>query len=246
MISSSKGRAGKNTRDSALRFVYRKIVRALIDYRWHIRLFTPNVRLFLLGTFLVALTTAGGQLLFNLYLKEQGADESFIGTFLSAGALGTTIVAIPAAFVLRRIKLKMVLLCSTVVYALTVLFISRLSLGEILIIISLISGMSLTFNRIAAAPFFMRNSTPEERTYIFSFNFGVTLFAGMIGSLVSGWVVEALSKITSQMTVAYQWTFMITVFLGLLALIPYSMIKAVLSSQTKCNICIRCCYGTKI
>lgn len=218
--------AGEKIKNSSQKSIYRRISRAFIDYWWHIRLFSPNVRLFLLGTFLVALTTAGGQLLFNLYLKERGADESFIGTFLSAGALGTSIVAIPAAFVLRRIKLKMVLLFSTAAYTLTVLFISRLSVGDMLILISLISGMALTFNRIAAAPFFMRNSTPKERTYIFSFNFGVTLVAGMIGSLASGWMVKALSKVTPHMTDAYQWTLLMAVFLGLLALIPYSMLKA--------------------
>ena len=142
--------AGEKIKNSSQKSIYRRISRAFIDYWWHIRLFSPNVRLFLLGTFLVALTTAGGQLLFNLYLKERGADESFIGTFLSAGALGTSIVAIPAAFVLRRIKLKMVLLFSTAAYTLTVLFISRLSVGDMLILISLISGLAFSKSAMTA------------------------------------------------------------------------------------------------
>ncbi|SYZ73250.1 putative permease (Major facilitator superfamily) [Candidatus Zixiibacteriota bacterium] len=206
-------------------FLFRRFSRTFLDYWWHIRLFSKNVRLFLLGTFLVAMTTACGQLLFNLYLKERGADESFIGTFLSAGALGTAIVAIPAAFVMRRIRLKMILIFSTVIYAMTVFLISRFTIGNFIILISLISGMALTFNRIAAAPFFMRNSSPRERTYIFSFNFGVTLIAGMIGSLASGWMVEQLSKRLPEIIKAYQWTFIAAVSLGLLALIPFSLLS---------------------
>ena len=210
---------------SPLKSLKRKISRSIVDYLWHIRLFTRNVRLFLTGSFLIGLTAAAGQLLFNLYLKERGADESFIGTFLSAGAFGTAVIAIPAAFVLRRIKLKMVLLASTISYATAFLMISRLPVTNILISVSFISGMAMTFNRIAAAPFFMRNSSPKERTYIFSFNFGVMLVAGMIGSLTSGWLVTHLSEMTDGMIGAYQWTFMIAVFLGLLALIPFSLIR---------------------
>jgi MFS family permease len=210
---------------SPLKSMKRKISRSIVDYLWHIRLFSRNVRLFLTGSFLVGLTAAAGQLLFNLYLKERGADESFIGTFLSAGAFGTAVIAIPAAFVLRRIKLKMVLLTSTICYASAFLMISRLPVTNILITVSFISGMAMTFNRIAAAPFFMRNSSPKERTYIFSFNFGVMLIAGMIGSLSSGWLVTHLSKMTDGIIGAYQWTFVIAVSLGLLALIPFSLIR---------------------
>ncbi len=207
------------------KYLNRQISKTISDYWKHICLFTPNIRLFLVGSFLVGLTAASVQLLLNLYLKEQGAEESFIGSFLSAGAFGTAIVAIPAAFVLRRIKLKMVLLTSTVVYTSSILLLSRLPVNNYLIMISFASGMAMTFNRIAAAPFFMRNSTPKERTYIFSFNFGVMLIAGMIGSLTSGWLVTFLSGITKGMVSAYQWTFVVGVMLGLGALIPFSMIK---------------------
>jgi MFS family permease len=202
-----------------------KILEAVREYWRHINLFTTNVRLFLLGSFLISLTAAAAGLLLNLYLKERGADESYIGTILSAGALGATIVAIPAAFTLRRIKLKMVLLASTATYIAAVILISRLPIAKVLILVSLISGMALIFNRIAAAPFFMRNSTRQERTYIFSFNFGVMLMAGMIGSLASGWLVSQISKFTSDIIMAYQWTFIMAGAIGFSAVIPFAMIK---------------------
>lgn len=211
---------------SPLKSLNGKISHTVKDYWSHIRLFSRNIRLFLLGSFLLSLTAASIGLLMNLYLKERGADESYIGRFLSSGAVGMTIVAIPAAFALRRIKLKMVLLASTVIYIISIILLSRLPVTNILILVGFVSGMAMTFNRIAAAPFFMRNSTPKERTYIFSFNFGVTLMAGMIGSLASGWLVSQLSKLTPSIISAYQWTFIIGTALGILAVIPFSMIKA--------------------
>ncbi len=211
---------------SPLKSINGKVSHTIGEYRAHIRLFSRNVRLFLLGSFLIGLTAAAAGLLMNLYLKESGADESFIGRFLSSGAFGTTIVAIPAAFVLRRMKLKMVLLTSTIVYIASIVFLSRMPVTNMLILVGFVSGMAMTFNRIAAAPFFMRNSTPKERTYIFSFNFGVMLIAGMIGSLASGWLVSQLSRLTSTIVSAYQWTLILGSAFGLLAIIPFSMIKA--------------------
>jgi MFS family permease len=225
MFSIGKQVAGRNAAPLSYLAIKQKLNRSIKDYWWHIRLFSPNVRHFLIGSFLISLTTAAGQLLLNLYLKERGASESYIGSLLSAGAFGTAIIAIPAAIAMRRIRLKMVLLGSTLVYVFAILLLSRLPVTNILIVISFISGMAMTFNRITAAPFFMRNSTSKERTYVFSFNFGVTLVAGMVGSLVSGWLVSLFSHITPSLVNAYQWTFVIGVAAGLSALIPFSMIK---------------------
>jgi MFS family permease len=225
MSIPSGNKIDKQSSVSPLQLINGKMRDSAIDYWNHISLFSRNVRLYLIGSFLLGLTAAAAQLLFNLYLKERGADESFIGTFLSAGAFGTAIISLPAAFLLRRIKLKLVLLCSTVFYVFSVVLITRLELSYILIVISFITGMAMTFNRIAAAPFFMRNSTFKERTYIFSFNFGVLLLAGMIGSLCSGWLVSFLTGFASGVISAYQWTFIISGVLGLLAIIPFSMIE---------------------
>jgi predicted MFS family arabinose efflux permease len=203
-----------------------KIADGISDYRNHLKLFSRNVRLYLLASFLIGLTFAGYMLLLNLYLREQGSSEAFIGSILSAGAVGMTIASIPAAFILRRIRLKRILLSTTVIYGFSIIFLTWLPVGGYLAIISFTAGTALTFYRVAAAPFFMRNSTPRERTYIFSLNFGVMLLASMTGSLVFGRMVTVLSDAMGNMIEAYRWTFLVSVGLGLLAAVPFSMIKA--------------------
>jgi len=79
---------------------------------------------------------------------------------------------------------------------------------------------------VAAAPFFMRHSTPKERTYIFSFSFGVSLLASVVGSVFFGKMVTYLSNNGDSMVDSYRWTFLISIGLGLLSIIPFSMIKA--------------------
>jgi len=203
-----------------------RIADAIRDYARNIRLFSRNVRLYLFGSFLVGLTFAAYMLLLNLYLREQGSPESFIGTILSAGAVGTTVICIPAAFLLRRIRLKRILLSSILVYCVSIVFLSHLPVTYFLVVISFFAGVAITFYRVAAAPFFMRNTTTRERTYVFSASFGVSLMASMLGSLLFGWLVPQLEKITASMITAYQWTFLVGVGLGLLSLIPFALIKA--------------------
>jgi MFS family permease len=209
-----------------MNYLVRRISRIFREYHINLKRFSKNVRLYLLASFLIGLTFTAYLLLLNLYLREQGSRESFIGMVLSAGAIGMTVTSIPAAFILRRIRLKNILLSSTVVYGLSILFLSWLPVSDMLILVSFLAGVAITFYRVAAAPFFMRNSSPKERTYIFSLSFGVALIASVIGSVFFGWMVTALSESAGGMVPAYRWTFAVAVGLGILALIPFSIIKA--------------------
>jgi len=206
--------------------LFNKAVGGVVDYWHHLQLFSRNVRLYLLASFLIGLTFAGYMLLLNLYLREQGAAESFIGNVLSAGAVGMTLTSIPAAFILRRIKLKKILLISTVVYGLAIIVLTWLPVNNMLILISFVGGVAMTFYRVAAAPFFMRNSHHEERTYVFSLSFGVSLLASMVGSVIFGSMVTSLEPLVGGMVAAYRWTFVVSVALGLSSLIPFALIRA--------------------
>jgi len=179
-----------------------------------------------MASFLIGLTFAGYMLLLNLYLREQGSAESFIGNVLSAGAVGMTLTSIPAAFIIRKIKLKKILLISTVIYGLMTICLTWLPVSNMLIGISFLGGIAMTFYRVAAAPFFMRNTTHTERTYVFSLSFGVSLLASIFGSVIFGKMVTLLAPHAGGLIAAYRWTFLVSVGLGMTALIPFAMIRA--------------------
>ncbi len=196
------------------------------DYWEHLKLFSRNVRLYLLASFLIGLTFSGYLLLLNLYLREQGVSESFIGSVLSAGAVGMAATSIPAAFIIRKIKLKPILLSTTIAYGIAILFLTWLPVTDFLVVISFFGGVALTFYRVAAAPFFMRNSTYRERTYIFSTSWGVMLLASVIGSAFFGKMVTWINDFTGSTITGYRWTFAVSVGLGLLAVVPFGLIRA--------------------
>lgn len=203
-----------------------KFVNSAKDYLDHVRLFSRNARLYLLGSFLLGLNFQIFQLLLNLYLKEYGFAEGNIGLILSSRALGMTLMAIPAALVLSRVRLKPVLLTSCSAFALFSFMIVSYQTFWLMSGFMLLSGMSFAFYRIAAAPFFMRNSTPTERTYLFSFSFGMMLLAGMVGSASAGRLSTILTEYTGDIMVGYQLTLYAGIAVGLLSLIPFGLIRS--------------------
>ena len=72
----------------------------LKDYLHHLGLFSRNAWLFTSGTFLISLAFTLFQLMRNLYLKEAGFGEVFIGQSLSVFSMGSLVGSIPAAIML--------------------------------------------------------------------------------------------------------------------------------------------------
>jgi MFS family permease len=195
------------------------------SYVHHLKLFSKNARLFLLGAFFVGLAFAGFQLLFNLYLKELSYKESSIGQILSMTAWGAVIITLPVAYLLQKFQIRKVLILSTLLASMFYFLQATILELRGLLWVSLILGMMVASYRVAAAPFFMKNSTEKERTYLFSMNFGMTMFAAIIGSLGGGYLVSLFNNIFHDQVWAYRSSLYVAVFFGLLGVIPFYLIK---------------------
>ncbi len=134
-------------------------------------------------------------------------------------------MAIPASVVIRRISIKKILLFSTPV-ALICYFLQVSTTHYTTIIwASLISGIASVFFQITAAPFFMRNSTPKERPYLFSLNFAAALVAGIIGSILGGILPGVIERFGLSANLTYRYTLYIFGGLVMVAFFPYAMIS---------------------
>ena len=195
------------------------------DYWLHLSLFSRNGRLFLWGSFLVGLSFSIFSLLLNLYFKELGYSESFIGQVLSFTALGAVVTTLPAALIISKFENRKILLLATlfggIFYFLQANLVHRIGL----LIISLVLGMANTFFRVIAAPFFMRNSSPKERTYLFSMNFGVMLVAGIIGSWGGGYLPGLFSHLAGTRISGFRLSLVFGSILGLIGIVPFVMIS---------------------
>lgn len=199
--------------------------RWLTDYGTHLALFSRNARLFLFGSFFMGLGFSVFQVLLNLYFKELGFRESTIGDILSVGALGSVLIAGPAAILLSRRDAKPFLVVTAVLAGLTYSLQATVVQKAGLLAASLGTGMMVSVFRVAAAPFFMRNSTQKERTYLFSVNFGIGTLAGFVGSLLGGWLPAVFSSFDSSIIHSHRWALVSGAGLTLLAAIPFALLR---------------------
>ncbi|RKX29117.1 MAG: hypothetical protein DRP47_02515 [Candidatus Zixiibacteriota bacterium] len=198
----------------------------IADYVTTLKLFSRNIRLYLIGSFLMGINFQVFQLLLNLYLKELGFPESEIGLVGSARAVGMTTIAIPAAILLSRIRLKPILIVSITLFAILSVGVVTSDMLELIIGFAILSGMAFSFYRVAGGPFFMRNSGKKERTHVFSFSFGVMILAGMVGSLGAGNLAAFLGEQSGDILLGYRYTLYSGILISLLALVPFMLIKS--------------------
>ncbi|MCK5126748.1 MAG: MFS transporter [candidate division Zixibacteria bacterium] len=203
-----------------------QIKKGAVTYLKDLRLLTPNARKYLTGSFFIAMTFSSFMLLLNLYLRERSYGEADIGSILSAGAIGMTLVSVPGALILSRVKLKPILLTANIMYPIFGL-IAVYSLNFWAIWFAyLFAGMSMAFFRVASSPFFMRNSSPKERPYLFSLSFGIMVIAGTIGSFAFGNLVHFFADNLGYDSIwAHRLAMTVGISMSLFALIPFSLLK---------------------
>lgn len=204
--------------------MYRKFINLKSSYIENLRLFSLNARLFLIGTFFLSIGVTGFMLLFNLYLKSIGFQESKIGHIITITTIGTVIMAIPASIVIKKFSIKKIIITSIPIALFS--YFLQVATSNYLIILSggLLAGFASVFGQVIAAPFFMRNSTTKERPYLFSANFACSLVAGILGSILGGFLPGIIEKYGLVEYLTYRYTLYVFGGLVLIALIPFFMI----------------------
>lgn len=168
---------------------------------------------------------SGFMLLFNLYLKELGFAEGNIGNIISATTLGTVLMAIPASIIIRRFPIKRILLIATPIAAFSYFIQITVTQYHFIIAGGFAAGLAAVFSRVAAAPFFMRNSTTKERPYLFSMQFALFLVAGIIGNILGGFLPGFIERTGMVPYLTYRYTLLLFSGLVLVALVPIIMIE---------------------
>jgi predicted MFS family arabinose efflux permease len=118
----------------------------------------------------------------NLYYRSLGIGEGDIGRILSAGALGTVLIALPAAVWVDRFPSRLVFAAAALGFG----AITGLQLVThhfpILCLASAVTRALFTVHWVAAAPFFMRNTTEHERLDLFGFAHAVETLATIVSA----------------------------------------------------------------
>jgi MFS family permease len=194
------------------------------DYREAVRRFSRPARHYLLGELLAWTALGMFQVLFNLYLVEQHFQPAFIGRAISFHGLGMALAALPAGMLAERWGRRRTLILGALLDGAGLALRVILPVPGLILGAGLLSGSGQALLAIAAAPFLTEHSTPRERTHLFSAFFANSLIAGVVGSLLGGWlpgVVLAL-PFTPRLgaAAAYRVTLLFGAALALLAATP--------------------------
>ncbi|MFL5696410.1 MAG: MFS transporter [Ktedonobacteraceae bacterium] len=158
----------------------------LVEYIQQFGRFQRNARLYLVSNALSGVTAGIFLVLYNLYLVSLGYGPAFIGVELFVLTIGAGLAIFPAGMCVDRFSGKSILIWSSAL-------IGGAGVGQILfrqplslLISAFIAGIGLAFILVVNAPFLTRNSAPEERPYLFSFNIVLGLVTTVLGKVIGG------------------------------------------------------------
>ena len=197
-------------------------------YLQPIRSFNRAARLLLLMTIIDGVILSGWQLFFNFYMLQSGFARDFLGLVNSMPSAAGLVFGILAGRVSDRIGRK-----ASIIIGIT--FASLFMMAQITfrqpVIIAASAFLTGVFNMlfiVSQAPLMMKLSDKENRTMLFSLNYGLQTIAGAAGSLFAGQLPAlfgTMFHVEAHSATAYQAVLISSVLLGTVSLIPIWMME---------------------
>ena len=154
----------------------------LRDYFHHAARFPAAAKLFLAGEFLAGIGQGTLWVLRNLYLKELGYREGFIGQTLSVSVLGMAIIAVPLSFFMDRGPLKGYLIAGAIAVGAGIAGTALWPSETPVLVAGFIAGAGTGLLSVGSVPFYMRHSTPAERPFLFGAGTALGPASGLAGA----------------------------------------------------------------
>ncbi len=192
------------------------------------RSFNRSARLFLLATILSGTIFNIWWLYFNFFILGRGFDRAFLGLVNSVPSVASLILGLPLGILLGRLGYKRAMLLGVGIY----LFASGVEVSvrqpSLIVAAAFIGGAANTLWFLSQAPFMMRTSTEENRTLLFSLNFGLITLSGALGNFVAGQLPQFwgnILNVPADSVTAYQAVLLMALGLSTFTLIPLVLIR---------------------
>jgi MFS family permease len=199
-----------------------------------IRSFKRPARLFLLMIILDGVILSGWQLFFNFYMLQSGYTREFLGLINSMPSAAGLIFGLLVGRVSDRIGRKASIMIG--IGMSTVFMLMQITFRQPYIVAAsaFCNGIFNMLFVISQAPLMMKLSNKENRTMLFSLNYGLQTIAGAAGSLFAGQLPAIFGNmlhVEAHSATAYQAVLIASVLLGTVALIPIWMMDEPRSIQ---------------
>jgi MFS family permease len=193
-----------------------------------LRSFQRPARLFLLATTLDGIVFSAWSLFFNFYILERGFSKDFLGLVNAMPAVATLLLGLPAGLLSDRIGRKRAMVLGVCVSIIGMGLQVTVSSPTLILAMAFLTGAASSLYFLSQAPFMMKASDKDNRTLLFSLNFGLVTLAGAVGSLFAGQLPALFGSwldVSPSSAAAYQAVLLVSVALSFLTLIPLLMIN---------------------
>jgi MFS family permease len=196
---------------------------AYIHYIEPMRTFNRDARLFLWTTIINGIILSSWQLFFNIYMLENGFTRDFLGIINSLPSLTALLLGIPIGRISDRMGRKQAIILGILFSSLTFLGQVIFKQPAMIILMAALTGIFNMFVIVSISPLMMKLSNTDNRTLLFSINYGLQTIAGAVGSLFAGQLPAffgSLLDVDATSAVAYRAVLIVMLLLGTTALIP--------------------------
>jgi MFS family permease len=205
------------------------------NYIEPVRSFNRPARLFLIMTIIDGVILSAWWLFFNFYILESGYDRDFLGLANSMPAIAGLLLGIPIGRFSDRIGRKPAILLGIGGASLMMLVQVTTRQPVVILIAAFLTG---TFNMlfiVSQAPLMVKLSGAQNRTLLFSLNYGLATISGAVGNLFAGQLPAFFGTVLgvqATSATAYQAVLISAVSLGTVAMIPMWLMREPETRQT--------------
>ena len=173
---------------------------AVIGYVHALRLFSRNVRIFLLCSLLLGFGFFGVYaVLLNLYLLRLCYGAGVVGLVNGMGMVAYAVFSLPAGALGARYGSRQMLRVGFIFIALgmgllpAAQFLSGTAQVAWIVVTYTVTSMGLDVYFVNSNPFMIQSTTPRERMHLYSLRVGTSPIAAFVGALVGGLLPGALA-----------------------------------------------------
>ncbi|NUU99533.1 hypothetical protein XO12_05285 [Marinitoga sp. 1154] len=148
------------------------------------------MRKLLYYTFLSSLAQSIYRIVFNLFLRDLGFNNTFISHITSLEMIGSAFLGLLIGIMGDKFEKKIMLIFSSVTFAAITFLRISIPSETMLIYTALINGGVLTSRMILLNSLIVDITTHENRGKYFGYNFGLFMGSGLIGNLIGGSIGE--------------------------------------------------------
>jgi MFS family permease len=164
------------------------------DFFSSLRALSRDAKLYLLSNVMQATSVGALAILYTLFLTALGYDAQFIGALAVVGTLGGALGLIPSGALLDRVGWRTTLIFSNALGGAAILTQLLVPLQPVLYGTTFLVGISVAMTIVVNAPLLAGASTPAERTTLFGVNNALNFLAGVLGTLLGGFLPEWLKS----------------------------------------------------